>query len=142
MQTDNRLIYLLSRAQHRLGNHLQRSLVSKGIKITPVQAGIMFLLRKRPHTMTELSQSLAIDNSAITGLVDRMETSGVAKRETNPNDRRTYNISLTAEGRKEINKAGIVIKEINEEIKSGFSEEEVDIFKKVLNSFFEKFNKN
>jgi len=142
MQTDNRLIYLLSRAHHRLGNHLKKSLASKDIKITPVQAGIMFLLRKHPQTMTELSQSLAIDNSAITGLIDRLEASGFARRDSNPNDRRTYNISLTPAGLEQTSKAEIIVKSVNKEIEAGFSEEEVETFKRILNSFFDKFDKN
>jgi DNA-binding MarR family transcriptional regulator len=141
MQPDDRLIYLISRAQHGLMTHLKKTLNAEGVDITPVQAGILFLLRKSAHTMTELSRALSIDNSAITGLVDRLEKSSLAERTANPNDRRTYLIRITDNGKKEIDRAHIIVKKVNEEIKSGFSEDEMETFKKVLNSLLEKFTK-
>lgn len=139
MQTDDRLIYLISRAQHSLMTHLKKELNVRGASITPVQAGILFLLRKNAHTMTKLSQILSIDNSAITGLVDRLEKSGLAQRTANPRDRRTYLIRITEKGKAEIDLAYITIKQVNEEIKSGFSTDEFETFKRVLNSLLEKF---
>lgn len=140
MENDDRLIYLLSKAQHRIGTYMKKFLLSRNVKVTGVQTGILFLLEKRSHTMTELSKELAIDNSAITGLVDRLEKSGFAVRKVNPNDRRTFLISITESGLDEVAKAKVIVKEVNEKIKEGFSEEEIDNFKCVLNSFFSKFN--
>ena len=141
MLQDDRLIYLITRAQHSLMTHLKKELNARGTSITPVQAGILFLLRKKAHTMTKLSRILSIDNSAITGLVDRLEKSGLAQRTANPKDRRTYLIRITEKGTAEIDRAYIIIKRVNEEIKSGFSEKEVEIFKKVLNSLLERFKR-
>jgi len=139
MQKDDRLIYLISRAQHGLMTHLKKTLNAAGANITPAQAGILFLLGKTTHTMTELSRSLSIDNSAITGLVDRLEKSGLAERTANPADRRTFLIRITDKGKSEIDRALVIIKAVNEEIKSGFSESEVETFKKILNGLLEKF---
>ncbi len=141
MKDDDRLMYLLYKAQHVLFNHVKKNLLDQGIKITVAQSGILFLLERRAHTMTELSQELLIDNSAITGLVDRLERSGFAKREINPVDRRTFLISITPAGSKEIKKAKKSIRKINDQIKEGFVGEEIDAFKKVLNGFFTKFSK-
>ena len=141
MPSDDRLIYLLTRAQHSLMTHLKHELNAKGNTITPAQAGILFLLRKNDHTMTKLSQILAIDNSAITGLVDRLEKSGLAHRTANPDDRRTYLIRITDKGTAAIQEAYGTIKRVNEEIKSGFSESEIETFKLVLNNILKKFPK-
>ena len=141
MRPDDRLIYLISRAQHSLMTYLKKELNARGTAITPVQAGILFLLRKTAHTMTELSQILSIDNSAITGLVDRLEKAGMAQRTANPKDRRTYLIRITEKGKSEIDRAYITIKKVNAEIKSGFSPDEVETFKKVLNSLLKKFGR-
>lgn len=141
MQPDDRLVYLISRAQHSLMTHLKKELNARGASITPVQAGILFLLRKNAHTMTKLSQILSIDNSAITGLVDRLEKADLAQRTANPDDRRTYLIRITKKGKAEIDRAYIIINTVNEEIKSGFSKKEVETFKHVLNSILEKFTR-
>jgi DNA-binding MarR family transcriptional regulator len=139
MLTDDRLIFLLSKAQHKLATYLKKTLADKGIKVTGVQTGILFLLKNSSRTMTELSKELSIDNSAITGLVDRLERSGFARREINPDDRRTFLISITDLGKEEIEKAKTVVHEVNAEIKKDFSEEEVDAFKRILNAMLTRF---
>ena len=86
---DDRLIYQVFMAQQKLRIYLKSALLAEGVKVTPTQTGILFLLkRKNGMTMTELSQVLAADNSTMTGLVDRLEKSGFVVREASPTDRR------------------------------------------------------
>ncbi len=92
--------------------------------------------------MTELSQVLSTDNSAVTGLVDRLEKLGLIVRKMAPNDRRAYLIHITPEGLEEIERAKGIIRSVNEEIKEGFSTEEINAFKKILNNLFERFKKD
>lgn len=139
MTRDDRLIYQLSRAHYRLNSYLQKELLDKKARITQAQAGILFLLEKGPLKMTDISKRLDIDNSAITGLVDRLEKAGLASRKTNPADRRTFLIEISPKGRTEIDRARPIIKEVNREIKAGFSDEEIESFKRVLNSLYTKF---
>ena len=142
MEADDRLIFLLFRTQNKLKNHLRNQLGAAGVRITVVQAGILFLLKQRDgRTMTELSQVLSTDNSAVTGLVDRLEKLHLIVRKTAPNDRRAYLIHITPEGLEEIERAKGIIRSVNEEIKEGFSTEEINAFKKVLNNLFERFKK-
>jgi len=141
MPADDRLIYLISRAQHSLMTHLKKELSNRGIMLTPAQAGILFVLRKQAHTMTALSRKLSIDNSAITGLVDRLEKSGLAERTTNPDDRRTFLIRITGKGKTEIDRAYEIIRKVNQEIKAGFSADEMETFKSVMNGLLVKFGK-
>lgn len=142
METDDRLIYQVFMAQQKLRTYLKDALAMEGVRVTPAQAGILFLLKKKNgQSMTELSQFLSIDNSTITGLVDRLEKSGFASRNASTSDRRMFRIFITPQGIEESNKAKTTIKRVNEEIKSGFSREDIEIFKRILNSFLEKFNK-
>ncbi len=48
----------------------------------------------------ELGDILVVDRSNITGLLDRLEKSGLVKRSDHPSDRRVYRVSLTPVGRK------------------------------------------
>jgi DNA-binding MarR family transcriptional regulator len=142
MSDDDRLIYLVFTAQQRLRNYLKNILVKEGIKITPAQAGILaLLLEKNGRTMTELSQALSIDNSTITGLVDRLENAGFLQRQPKTEDRRISMIYITPEGDREIRKAITTLKKVNEEIKLGFSADDMVIFKRILKSFFVKFKR-
>ena len=142
MKTDDRLIYQVFMAQQKLRTYLKDALAMEGVRVTPAQAGILFLLKKiNEQSMTELSQFLSIDNSTITGLVDRLEKPGFVSRNASTSDRRMFRIFITPQGIEESNKAKTIIKRVNEEIKSGFSREDIEIFKRILNSFLEKFNK-
>jgi DNA-binding MarR family transcriptional regulator len=139
--TDDRLVYLLGRAQHCLGNYVKQVFERERLNMTPVQSGILFLLQQKARTMTEISRELAIDNSATTGLVDRLERAGLARRCPHPKDRRTFLIEITDDGSIAIERAYNVIGEVNAEIKAGFSDSEMEIFQRVVNSFFTKFKK-
>ena len=135
MIMDNRLIFLIFSAQQKLRIYLNNALSAAGGRVTVAQAGILFLL-------TELSQILGIDNSTMTGLTDRLEKAGFAKRQASTGDRRASHIHITSEGLAEVEGAKRVIRQVNEEIKTGFSEEEIEAFKRVLNGFFDKFQRN
>jgi DNA-binding MarR family transcriptional regulator len=91
--------------------------------------------------MSELGQVLGIENSAITQLVDRLEDAKFLRRKMDPNDRRVLLISATPEGKAEAEKAKLIIRKVNEEIKSGFTSREIDIFKAVLSGILERFKK-
>ena len=140
---DNRLIFLIFSAQQKLRIYLNNALSAAGVRVTVAQAGILFLLKQKDgRTMTELSQILGIDNSTMTGLTDRLEKTGFAKRQASTGDRRASHIHITSEGLAEVEGAKRVIRQVNEEIKTGFSEEEIEAFKRVLNGFFDKFQRN
>lgn len=142
MATDDRLIYQLFMAQQRLRSHIKNALVTEGVRVTLGQAGILFLLKQNDgQTMTALSKAMGIDNSTLTGLVDRLERSGFVRREPSSTDRRTYRIHITPDGVRESNKAKPVIEGINDEIKSRFSNEETELFKRILMSLSQKFGK-
>jgi DNA-binding MarR family transcriptional regulator len=143
MIKDDRLIFLVFSAQQKLKMYLNSALTASGVRVTVAQAGILFLLKQKDgRTMTELSQILGIDNSTMTGLTDRLEKAGFLKRHANPGDRRTSHIQITPQGLAEVNGAKAVIRRVNEEIKSGFSAEEIEAFKRVLNGLFDKFQRN
>ena len=140
MSKNDRLIYLISTAQHLLKNHLKDRFKQEGIKITPTHSAILFLLmEKGPMLMNDLSRELYIENSTVTGLVDRLEERGFVSRSPVSNDRRKWNISITQGGIKEIKKAREIITSVNSMIVDGFTREDIKSLQKILNSFFEKF---
>ena len=141
MPYDDRLIYLIFTAQQKLRTHLKKLMVKENVRVTPAQAGILFLLKQKDgRTMGELSQMLSIDNSTITGLVDRLEKTGLVRRDPSPHDRRASQVFVNPEGIEEVDKAKKVIRTVNQEIKNGFSAGEVESFNKILRSFFHKFD--
>jgi len=141
MPPDDRLIYLLFTAQQKLRTYLKKMMTKENVRVTTAQAGILFLLKQKDgRTMSELSQLLSIDNSTITGLVDRLEKTGLVRRDASPHDRRASHVFINPQGMEEVDKAKKVIRMVNQEIKNGFSAEEVESFNRILKSFFHKFD--
>ncbi len=141
MPPDDRLIYLLFTAQQKLRTYLKKMMTKENVRVTTAQAGILFLLKQKDgRTMSELSQILSIDNSTITGLVDRLEKTGLVRRNASPHDRRASHVFINPQGIEEVDKARRVIRMVNQEIKNGFSAEELDSFNRILKSFFHKFD--
>jgi DNA-binding MarR family transcriptional regulator len=142
MMAEDRLIYLVLMAQQKMRSHITNVLLAEGIKVTLGQAGILFLLQHNDgQTMTELSKTLAVANPTITGLIDRLERSEFVRRQAGSGDRRSFRIYLTPDGIKECEKVKPIIKKTNDEIKDGYSKEEIEVFKSVLQSVFKKFDK-
>jgi MarR family transcriptional regulator, organic hydroperoxide resistance regulator len=138
---DERLLYLMSRAAHALKNHLKREFSAAGVRVSPAQMGILFLLLEQDRRpMGELGRLLDVDNSAITGLVDRMEKEGILRRIPGTADRRQNLITITPAGRKEAQKAARVSHDTNNAMKNGFTEQEMEVFARVLSGLSKKFS--
>jgi DNA-binding MarR family transcriptional regulator len=70
--------------------------------LSPSQFNVLNLLddQRQGCTQIELSRLLIMHRSNVTGLVDRLEGRGLVERKDKAQDRRAFNIVLTAAGRK------------------------------------------
>ena len=140
MTVEDRLIFLISKVCQKLIINLQKAFSENGVEVTPIQVMLLFFLQKNNgSSLTQISQGLMLENPTVTGLIDRLEKSGYVKRSDHPNDRRVYLVHLTEKGKKIANKALPIVKRLNEEVKKGYSKEEIEAFKKVLIGAFNKF---
>src|SRR5437667_10606765 len=65
--------------------------------LSPIQCHVLHLLEpRRPLPMSRLADTLSCDASNVTGLVDRMESRGLVRRRSSPEDRRVKVLQLTA----------------------------------------------
>lgn len=86
--------------QELLGSIKQRFMaVAQQCDLSPPQ---MMALRnldpERPLPMNELAAALHIDNSSVTGIVDRLEDRGLVERRNATHDRRLKMLAVTANG--------------------------------------------
>ena len=140
MAADDRLIFLISKVCQKLITNLQNAFSESGVEVTPIQVMLLFFLQKNDgSSLTQISHGLMLENPTVTGLIDRLEKSGYVKRSDHPNDRRVYLVYLTEKGKKVANKALPIVKNLNEQIKEGYSKGEIENFKKVLVGAFNKF---
>jgi DNA-binding MarR family transcriptional regulator len=71
--------------------------------LTSMQARLLGQL-VRPLPMRELAALLGCDASNVTGIVDRLEAQGLARREADPHDRRVKRVIATPEGEETIHR--------------------------------------
>ncbi|MBT2408447.1 MULTISPECIES: MarR family winged helix-turn-helix transcriptional regulator [unclassified Streptomyces] len=65
--------------------------------LTLIQARLLTVL-ERPLSMRALAALLGCDASNVTGIVDRLESRGLLRREADPADRRIKTVVLTPDG--------------------------------------------
>jgi DNA-binding MarR family transcriptional regulator len=139
MERDERLIFLLGHARHRVYLRLDQALLER-VGITTAQSGALFYLQGHDGCLpSQLGRGLRLDKSAITGLVDRLEKKALLERRNDPEDRRAIRLHLTQAGRDAAAKALPIVKQQNRAIKKGFSAEEVEVFARVLRTTIERF---
>ena len=70
--------------------------------LSPSQFNVLNLLydQRAGCTQIELSRSLIMHRSNVTGLVDRLEARGLVQRRDSAHDRRAYRVVLTAAGKR------------------------------------------
>lgn len=90
--------YLLYRLGLRSGQLFNASLQASGLRLRHY-ALLRFLATSEGALQRELSARLGYDPSAIVGLVDDLETRGLAERRPAPDDRRSRIVALTGAGR-------------------------------------------
>src|SRR3954462_12510345 len=67
--------------------------------LSPIQCHVLHLIEPgRPLPMSRLADTLSCDASNVTGLVDRLESRGLVRREASPYDRRVKVLQLTPTG--------------------------------------------
>ena len=138
---DDRILFLISRASNALKNHLKNEFASAGVTITPAQMGILFSLKKSGGLpMSEIGRIVSVDNAAVTRHVDSLEREGFVLRDTEPGDRRKIIIRITDQGLRQAQLSADIAHRVNGEIKEGFSMDEMEAFKRILNAFLIKFN--
>jgi len=132
--TDRRIFYKLSLAYHLLSKRTDSEL-HQAFGIGSVQLGAVFFLLKHEGCMLkELSAGLGLNNSAITGLVSRMEEAGLLTRTICSIDGRSYRLFLTEKARTLGQKAIPFVKKHNAKLCNGFSDEEIDTVIRFLDS--------
>ena len=79
-----------------------RSQFRASFSITLPQFDVLSELERasKPMTMSELSRELMVSNGNVTGVIDRLEKSGLVTRTRAEHDRRVQFIALTTVGRK------------------------------------------
>ncbi|MDJ0644131.1 MAG: MarR family winged helix-turn-helix transcriptional regulator [Erythrobacter sp.] len=97
--SDPKIFHLLQRAHSELFRASDLALRERHGIGTAQQAVLFSLLKRDGAAIGYLAKQLHMGKSGLTGLVDRMETAGLVRRETDPNDARSCKVFLKSKGR-------------------------------------------
>jgi len=126
--------FLLSRASWSMSRKIHRLLGMRGIEeVSTGFIGVLFALyESNGRNITELGEAVALEKSTMTGLLDRMESAGLVKREPDPEDRRAWRIKLTDRGKNIEGDIRKVVEEAYNQLTAGLTDKEGELVKKVL----------
>ncbi|MBR3160706.1 MAG: MarR family transcriptional regulator [Atopobiaceae bacterium] len=127
--------FLVTRIKQVSGRLLERMLAAKGVAaFNGPQGRILFVLwQKDGVPMSELSRQTGLATTSLTSMIDRMEESGLVRRERTTTDRRKVLIYLTDEARGLERDYDEVSDEMNAVFYEGFSETEAEQLDAYLN---------
>lgn len=129
---DRRLFLLFDAAHARLSKRINNQLLeSAGIK-TAQAAALAYLGYHDACSLSELAEGVGHNNSAITGLVDRMERAGLVERQRALFDGRSKKVRLTSKGWALRETVMGEFRAFNDQMIKGFSEGEIETVYKFL----------
>jgi len=124
---DTQAGYLISRIRQVGGRVFQKLLDRSGIvEFNGAQGKILYVLwTKGEMPISELSALTGLAKNTLTSMLDRMENSGLLRRQADPKDRRRIRIALTAEAVRLREAYEAVSQEMNALYFQGFRPEEI-----------------
>ncbi|MEA4815555.1 MAG: MarR family transcriptional regulator [Lachnospiraceae bacterium] len=131
MELNQCINFLLTTAQHSVFQYLSSRLAV--YDITPSQYGVLSCLWGKQHaTPKQISETLCLETSTISGVLERMQKKGFIKRVVNTEDRREVQVLATKKGDALKEPIEKIIDEMNYEALKIFSEEDALKLKEML----------
>ncbi|MCR6545366.1 MarR family winged helix-turn-helix transcriptional regulator [Dehalobacterium formicoaceticum] len=93
---------------------------------------LLLLYKNESMALWELGEELLVSRANISGLIDRLEKSGLVTREIDPKDRRSMRVKLTAEGKEKVAELFLPFKEYTEKVMSPLSDNEKEMLINLL----------
>jgi DNA-binding MarR family transcriptional regulator len=124
-------IFKLDNMLRRMGNRIAGVLGA-----TQQQWSVLAILNEAGPTglpLSDLGKGLDVTKGNITGLIDRMERDGLAKRKDDPRDRRVIRATITAKGKRILHDIQPVKVQWGQRLFQGFSAKDKRDFIVLLN---------
>ena len=136
---DKRLFFMMTLAQGHLYKYADKHCDAE-LGISVAQSAALFYVSANEGCLSkELAATLGLNNSAITGLSNRMEHNGLVQKRPCEHDGRASRIFLTELGRQKVEASKPLLKRLNDEIRKDFSAEELDVVARFLNEMTQRF---
>jgi len=135
--TDRKLFFHFDRAHTKLAKAADQFLAATS-GVSRAQAAVLIYLGYHDGCRpSDLADGIGRNNSAVTGLIDRMEKIGLVSRSAKNMDGRTRSVFLTDQGWKLRELVRDDLRRFNEHLTRGMTESEIGIVIKFLNQSVE-----
>ena len=104
-------------------------------EINPAQGRILFVLwRQDGISINELAKRASLGKSTLTSMLDRLAARGLIQRTVQPEDRRSFIVTLTPKGRSLADRVNRQLTELEARIRSRISARDLSGFRAVMDA--------
>jgi DNA-binding MarR family transcriptional regulator len=135
-QREESVVAALEGTVHRVLERLATELEDLGLSQGEVNA-LIHLAPQTGSTVSELQAATGQRASTLTGVIDRLERRGLVERRPNPQDRRSFTLTLTAEGRSAAGRARRAFSEMDRRALAAVSDRSASGFFETLRALDE-----
>ena len=135
------IVIKVAKVRNSIKNEMEIALMPYNITTTQFVV-LVKLCEKDRMTQKDLANETNYKQSALTLILDKLESKELIIREAKENDRRAYLIAITNEGRELERKLIVVAKELEKRILDGISDEQKKEFLNSLDKIFYNLNKD
>lgn len=97
-------------------SHTRTAEALSAVGLTPALFALLNVLGAREGSIQQqLSADMGIDPSAMVKLINELESAGLANRRRRPGDRRAWGVSITAKGRRTLERARQFVAQVEDE---------------------------
>lgn len=103
-------------------SHTRTADALDSIGLTPALFALLNVLGAREgEIQQQLSSDMGIDPSAMVKLINELENEGLAERRRRPGDRRAWEVTITSEGTRTLERARRLVAQVEDEVLSGLN---------------------
>ena len=103
-------------------SHTRTAEELSSIGLTPAVFALLNVLGAREGAIQQqLSSDMGIDPSAMVTLIDELEGAGLAERRRRPGDRRAWEVAITPDGRRSLERARSLAAQVEDEVLGGLT---------------------
>jgi DNA-binding MarR family transcriptional regulator len=128
---DDRIPFLLSQLGSHVAHEFQRRMAAAGVD-PRTYAVLMALATENGQSQHQLSERLGIHRNAMVAVIDSLERQGLAKRNSHPEDRRAFAVTLTDKARHLLPDLDSLGRALEETVASPLSPVEQDTLRQLL----------
>ena len=128
-----RILSPIHKATRQIGLHLAEKTADLGVSSDEGHL-LSYLESYSPAPIYELQRVLGHRPSTLTGLIDRLQRRGLVRREPNPEDGRSFLITLTGSGRELAGRVSGMVRQFEAVVMTGVDERALAGFREVMDA--------